>query len=1693
MVPGRSGVFLTEHYAMFPAAAVSVWYFAHPQAQYFAVGKVDKGQVTSYTARKGQDLSVTERWLAPNLGYDNQQPLASRPPLLAVFAYHCPADEIRFAVVDRLPVPYRKKDFVMLQPAQAVHERFATRPTLVSVVFNALRAHYPTLDLLTVKLARPQPSGEYTFKLLLNVVIAHVLDPQPLDLTSHFLTQNPPQRLVSPSVDMQALAEIIDTLPTTLYIHFQQALADYWSDTDSHGSSRWQWLSEWLNGQMSVAATRQSSLTDAQRETLSIVATWPDTDKRLPRATPAVYAYFIETTLTTASQQVQLLTPDLLLVRDKQVLLYPTSGAVECYDGIDAFSTAWGARMHQQFAFDSLTWRRNEPDGNVFERQAGLILNQQLEDLGNLSFQGSSEEDLEARLNKITDPALQFASVLPVPDALAGKLSSQFPNWLKQANADDRFAYHRHLQDMAQVVKKNQGRSFNEGIETLHGFTRDALRKQMLADHADFDPDHLILDFAVAAGYPGGAGFITHVRMTLTELAVKNLAGKPKGTPTLSQLNNQPLPTWLTEDYLLGSDGLIQRVDIGTAYPRAIRDLLLSDSVDARRREQLFVRELKAKLPMQALEFKIRQQNGLTTTGYRYVKALMGESPSDRIVKGEEVVLRPLALCRKAEAIPDRANNLFIIESRNPGTGPHLLYRPLYTDCLYEYPTRQALLDALAAPGELQDSVLTWLTDRARPVYAQGGFKEPHIVHFLQGDEFSFARTPAPATLAVDDGAQEWLQSQVNGQLLNHLFGSTARALVDLADRESVSNHESRWAIVMEGAWLLFNTLLLPLVRGPAMLAGWFVVLVSSVEQDFAGLDSDDPTTRELALIDLLLNCAMVLLHASAPKTPLKKTKPGETRLRLASWMRPAQDSAAQRPPAARQGSVALPGEPPASGRTALDFTRSLASPQAAANLQQALLSVKVPWPKSLPAAEASGPLKGLYRIGDTWHASVGGLLFQVSVVPGFGEVYVVHPRRPHHPGFKLTRDDQGHWRLDRRARLEGGMPRERLSEWQKQHDEQVKGLRAELAALGNQLVADEIAASPLLDAVNAARIKLVEQKKTLRQVWLLLGRALPALREKVANRHQREQQLTANAKAEFDIAVDHYQQDAQRRLPITQQHQAKAEQLMAIDRSNPKNRRMRDIAVNSIAGYWGSLYDIQLQKLSDTSETARGENYGELSDRSSQELQANVNDAYQEMQLTWREQFKIFKEMATLAQKIETILRQADPALRKFLTAERPDHAVISSVSIKQSLLLFLSELVFDRSQNSREPVEYPFVMELSDPKRDKVILSHAEVRETTGYTVSEESDVLKSVLELYERLENAVTSLSEMGSSFVREEYRAPFLEHLHDARTSLETHLADLILANEGFASLPASTSSIRRKLPGKIVFKTRGQDTLVGNLRAASPDIPGRLVDIQDAVTKMVVATYLEHAQEGVWVEVVPAEAPRPAPAPLVRTVDAIAREAQTVMARRAGIERTIRAQQKKLQDPTRREEVRPLEWDEMLTPQANQLAALADELQGDHPNATALIESYREASSSLLNLAREVCSEGYKQQRPKAANVAYLWKYGFVDINLVRRRVQLKAGDFLTEYAIRDKSAIVAGKKPEETVLWYAHFHYPSADTSAFAPTFGHLKTREERLFTRKELIEQARSNNRQVVNLEKAVIYRPLDRELFLNLEPPKR
>jgi 5-methyltetrahydrofolate--homocysteine methyltransferase len=73
----RSGIRLTDSFAMYPTAAVSGFYFSHPSARYFAVGKIGRDQVEDYARRKGWSLAQAERWLAPCLGYEPQDSAAA--------------------------------------------------------------------------------------------------------------------------------------------------------------------------------------------------------------------------------------------------------------------------------------------------------------------------------------------------------------------------------------------------------------------------------------------------------------------------------------------------------------------------------------------------------------------------------------------------------------------------------------------------------------------------------------------------------------------------------------------------------------------------------------------------------------------------------------------------------------------------------------------------------------------------------------------------------------------------------------------------------------------------------------------------------------------------------------------------------------------------------------------------------------------------------------------------------------------------------------------------------------------------------------------------------------------------------------------------------------------------------------------------------------------------------------------------------------------------------------------------------------------------------------------------------------------------------------------------------------------------------------------------------------------------------
>lgn len=64
---------LTESYMMVPAASVSGWFFSHPEAKYFAVGKIGKDQIADFAQRRNEAISETELWLSNDLNYESDR------------------------------------------------------------------------------------------------------------------------------------------------------------------------------------------------------------------------------------------------------------------------------------------------------------------------------------------------------------------------------------------------------------------------------------------------------------------------------------------------------------------------------------------------------------------------------------------------------------------------------------------------------------------------------------------------------------------------------------------------------------------------------------------------------------------------------------------------------------------------------------------------------------------------------------------------------------------------------------------------------------------------------------------------------------------------------------------------------------------------------------------------------------------------------------------------------------------------------------------------------------------------------------------------------------------------------------------------------------------------------------------------------------------------------------------------------------------------------------------------------------------------------------------------------------------------------------------------------------------------------------------------------------------------------------
>lgn len=1558
--------------------------------------------------------------------------------------------------------PTTPADVTPFIPTQnAVRAEFDSPPSLESVARKMLAAaiaeHYPTLiiDLTRTRLAVPIPGGGWALHPFMPKVMDYLgsgteLDLSPVNRQPYYLVDEAPNwlRLPAGELNMKVIATLVKELAWRLPIGLQSALNDYWMQPSSTGASRWRWLSDVIRDTLTLGALKQKDLNSDAREAINQVILFPEREARVRQfGEGAVSAYWLKVTLRNNGVIRSVLSERIVLATAKQVMSFKPGGTTRTYKDLNTLSLSWVKRISERYAVSEIQSKYFELEGNVFDAAAAALLNRHLERIAALTLPAQiGAQALQTLYRKQLDTSAFFADAPPANRQQLIPLKAKIPDWLGNASPNDRALYRQYSVGMAQAKKISRGNTYLHGISGIHTYTVDALQQLLLRDQKQFEPgltdphapphpDDIQLTFHVATGVLNTIGIIEPVTLSLTELALKNLVGRPTGRLTLGHRLGLALPAWLTPDYITRREGLIEQANIGKAYPKHLESLLLSDIQESQERKKLFAEQMNVQLPLEALELSLKKANGMTPLGARYVAAVVQPSADERVIEGQPVVIRHLALIRKPEAAPDIVSNMFIIEPSNIDHGPHVLYRPFYAKALLEFPTRDALLNAIAESGELQDSILIWLNDTARPIYANGGIKEPRYVRFGLGSEFTPLEVPAPAALARDGISSELLQYLLNGQLMLFLYGCNARALVNQANTDSVSNSESRWRVFFEGTSLVFNSLLLaPALPRALMITGGLLALVNTVSQTIPALSSSDPATRELAITDVLLNVAMMLLHytlSTLPRLPRVSSRMSRQTLRPLAPTHEPQGWPPPLPPKIVTGLVALAGEFPNADSTVLDFRFTSARNHLTASQIKRLGEFKVARPATLPPPQAEGAHKGLYRIANRWCALIDNDLYPVEVDIKGGAI-IVSSTDPSHLGPRVKSDINGLWTLDLRMSLQGGMPPRRIA-----------ALKQKKAARLLELQTD-------LDNFFKVEEKLHKTVETTLQILekatddpRYTAEQLTALRERLDKALQ--EQLSAYQKL-LDTRLERLELQAPFHEKVVISLLEKAFDNRATSLSIPaKEQRI-------LLRKWPqfSTLDASMESASEADPKGFEQFIRE---------QIVINDSAIE-RIEMRNRY--LDELYSLSEA------GAEAAAPLTSQLPREEHSPLSLKSLQLECLKMVS------SSTTASSVVESSLDQAIDPLKEH-LNTHIELTTLTLDT-SKRVEVLDSLVEHYGQALDALQGIRLINA----EALEMTYFDKLVQLLDSLYQDATKLLAAEIKPALKPRKRPDQRTPsgagMPQRKVIKARGKGTLIGNVRPADGQWPMEVIEVHSGYDKQLLSTYSQHGDE--WVEI---QTLRPQPAAPLRALNIIKGDARKLFGQ---FDKHL-SQVRQYRTLCRH----PVEIQEQANNEARKLDRLASELHNAVqaepassrlPADQTLIDDMRSAAQRLTQEGKTLRIQLSLELPPTHGNLQYLLDQKRVQIAALGERIKLQGErqDFIQEYAVNDRDG---------APLWYAHFHYPALDTPAPDYAVAHLKTKAQRKLSYFSQLADAHSGQA-IVNVHRGQIGRNLAERWFLPL-----
>ncbi|MGF6093321.1 hypothetical protein [Pseudomonas sp. 18175] len=835
----------------------------------------------------------------------------------------------------------------------------------------------------------------------------------------HFLTQLP---ITEPAVHLAARIEdiglIINVLAPVMIRGYQEQQLAFWSQTVGESGPHWHELAGVLRKLWS--ADKVPGWTDEDCLMARQVFQSPDLEDRKANDPYSTHAYVLDVDQVddqgTATHLSEHLVSVVIGQQDKHdvILAHSMLLGFRKYASLEALGEDLPLLLDTAITHKTIQWRLVEPDGDFFDYLACTLVTIQIEAIGAIDFSDLRGEDASPLSMAGPPGATPYGKR---PDEDMDWLQQALPDWLANASISDMNSYSRYLKNLSALHTFYQGKTYNEGIAPIEQYALDRFRAEMLKDHPEatdlsLGTLQLKVQSPVVWGLFPVPGQFDTTLYSLTQLALQNLINVPLGIKTLRQKAPYTLPDWLTVDYV---EKLIDRIDIGNTYPQLIKRTLLGDTAETDRRRVLYGHYLAVQLPLLALQGKIRQESGLDERGYRFVAAVMQPEETDRQVDGQAIVMRPLAFVpsyRVLDSTPDVVATMFVIGPQDITAGPCVLYRPLLDMPLSQYPSPANLVYAIQQTPSLRESVLAWLPDAARSDYSNYVFPakipSPWAIAEVVTNPIKLVTLSGPLNLGGD---------AISGDLFASLYDANARALIELADRQSVSNAEARWATLKRAGWAIFNGVL-PFLGRAVGTAAWVWQIMDQVQALVDATEHHDASARRVALSDLLLNLGMAIaMHAAARTAPRRALETAPSREQPA----PPPTVPKPAPPLVKQLPTLSTANLPNDHLSPLHTSGALTL--APKRLGAVLDSFQVDKPDALnkPISDA-GPYRHLYQSGQKYYAPVGKRWFEVQVNDN-DRAIIVDPKNPERTGPPLMHNKQGQWFVDPRLRLRGGGP----------------------------------------------------------------------------------------------------------------------------------------------------------------------------------------------------------------------------------------------------------------------------------------------------------------------------------------------------------------------------------------------------------------------------------------------------------------------------------------------------------------------------------------------------------------------------------------------------------------------------------------------------------------------------------------------